>query len=89
MKKPAPPIHATLNDGPARLLENASSGSVPPILLMTVAEAATFLTISKSGLRRLQQARQLPFIKVGGSVRFAHRDLLAYLAARRVEPLDL
>lgn len=55
---------------------------------MTVAETAAFLKISLTGVRRLQQARQLPFIKVGGSLRFEKRDLATYLRKRRVEPID-
>ena len=73
---------------PVLHFDNLSSGSGPAVELLTVAETAAFLRISKSGVRRLQQARQLPFIKIGGSVRFAKRDLLAYLARQRVGPID-
>jgi len=44
------------------------------------------LTISVSGVRRLQQARRIPFFKVGGSLRFAKDDLASYLARQRVGP---
>jgi len=53
--------------------------------LLTIAELAELLKISVTGVRRLQQARQLPFIKVGGSVRFFKRDVIAYLKRQRVE----
>jgi len=56
------------------------------IALFTIAQAAEFLTISVSGVRRLQQARRIPFIKVGGSLRFAKDDLASYLARQRVGP---
>jgi excisionase family DNA binding protein len=52
--------------------------------LLTVAEVAEQLKISVSGVRRLQQTRQLPFIKVGGSVRFFKSDIFAYLKKQRV-----
>jgi excisionase family DNA binding protein len=52
--------------------------------LLNVAETARFLNISASGVRRLQQGRHIPFYKVGGSVRFAKDDLLAYLMRHRV-----
>jgi excisionase family DNA binding protein len=52
--------------------------------LLTVAEVAEQLRISVSGVRRLQQARQLPFIKVGGSIRFFKSDIFAYLKKQRV-----
>jgi excisionase family DNA binding protein len=51
---------------------------------MTLDGAAAFLTISKSSVRRLQAAGRLPFMKIGGSLRFARHDLLAYVAKRRV-----
>ena len=55
--------------------------------LLTVAETAKFLKISVTGVRRLQQRRLMPFIKVGGSLRFARSDLRAYIARRRVESI--
>jgi excisionase family DNA binding protein len=56
--------------------------------LLTIAELAELLKISVTGVRRLQQARQLPFIKVGGSVRFSRNDIIAYLKRQRVESVD-
>lgn len=56
--------------------------------LLTVAEAARFLTISVSGVRRLQQGRQIPFIKIGGMVRFARPDLAGFLEKHRVQAID-
>jgi excisionase family DNA binding protein len=66
------------------LLDNQPSESTSAIELLTVAEAAEFLTISNSGVRRLQQSRRIPFFKVGGSIRFARRDLVSYLARQRI-----
>jgi excisionase family DNA binding protein len=57
-------------------------------VLLTVADAAKLLKISETGMRRLQQRRAVPFMRVGGSVRFARTDLLAYLAKHRVESVD-
>jgi excisionase family DNA binding protein len=56
--------------------------------LLTVAEVAEMLKISASSVRRLQQQRCIPFLKVGGSVRFAKSDLMSYLEKMRVEPVD-
>lgn len=72
---------------PVLIFENSLSSSTD-VELLTVDEAASFLTISKSGIRRLQERRQLPFIKVGTRVRFAKQDLIAYLASHRIEPLN-
>jgi excisionase family DNA binding protein len=59
----------------------------PTIELTTIAEVARLLKISISSVRHLQQARKISFLKVGGSVRFAKVDVLAYLAKRRIEPV--
>jgi excisionase family DNA binding protein len=61
------------------------SGSV--FELLTIAEVAEVLKISEPGMRRLQQRRAIPFIKVGGSVRFSKRDVAAYLERNRVESI--
>jgi excisionase family DNA binding protein len=65
-----------------------SADPTSTIKLLTVAEVADLLKISASGVRRLQQTRHLPFIKVGGSVRFSRDDILSYLEKRRVEVVD-
>ena len=60
----------------------------PAVELLTIAEVAEWLKISASGVRRLQQTRSLPFIKVGGSVRFSKVDITSYLEKRRVTSID-
>ena len=59
----------------------------PVFDLLTITEAAKLLKISVSGMRRLQQRRLIPFFKVGGTIRFAKSDLLAYLRKHRIEPV--
>ena len=58
-----------------------------PAGLLNTREVAALLKISVAGVRRLQQGRHIPFLKVGGSVRFAKEDILAYLARHRVEAI--
>jgi excisionase family DNA binding protein len=65
-----------------------SSNFGPQIELLTTAEVAKLLKISITGVRRLQHGRHIPFLKVGGSVRFSKGDLASYLSKVRVEPLD-
>jgi len=60
----------------------------PALELLTIPEVAELLKISASGVRRLQQARHIPFIKVGGSVRFSKEDISSYLKTRRVGSID-
>lgn len=68
-------------------LENQSGGSNLDELL-TISEVAALLKISPTGVRRLQQSRQIPFIKVGGSIRFLKSDIFAYLQKMRVESIS-
>lgn len=44
--------------------------------LVDLKEAATFLKISVPTLRRMQQQREILFIKIGGRIRFAKSDLV-------------
>ena len=52
--------------------------------LLTIPDVAALLTVSIATVRRLQQQRKLPFIKVGGSIRFERGDVISYVVARRV-----
>lgn len=61
-----------------------NSGSVE---LLTIAEVAEVLKISASSVRRLQERRAIPFLKIGGSIRFDARDLASYLKRSRVEAI--
>jgi excisionase family DNA binding protein len=65
-----------------------SANSIQAIELLTVAEVATILKISKVGVRRLQYGRHVPFLKIRGSVRFNKSDITAYLAKQRIEVAD-
>ena len=57
---------------------------IPPVELLTITEVARLLKISVSTVRRLQSARALPFVKIGGRVRFAKADIESYLLKNRV-----
>jgi excisionase family DNA binding protein len=59
----------------------------PSIDLLTIREAANLLRLSVSGLRRLQRQRRIPFIKLGGSIRFDRRDLANFLNKNRVQTI--
>jgi excisionase family DNA binding protein len=52
--------------------------------LMDIKEAAAFLKVSVSTMRRLQQQREISFMKVGGAIRFAKSDVFDYLIRKRV-----
>ena len=55
--------------------------------LLTIPDVAALLTVSIATVRRLQQQRKLPFIKVGGSIRFERGDIASYVGARRVRAI--
>jgi excisionase family DNA binding protein len=59
----------------------------PSIDLLTIREAANLLRLSVSGVRRLQRQRRIPFIKLGGSIRFDRRDLANFLNKNRVQAI--
>jgi excisionase family DNA binding protein len=56
--------------------------------LLTIDEVAKLLKVSPTTVRRLQQGRHIPFIKIGGGVRFAKEDIVDFLKKRRVEPIE-
>ncbi len=60
----------------------------PSSSLLNIREVAELLNVSVTSVRRLQRARKLPFVKVGGSVRFDQSDIASYMKARRVPAID-
>jgi excisionase family DNA binding protein len=64
-----------------------SIDAVPSSGLLTISDVAELLKLSVSTVRRIQRQRKIPFVKVGGSVRFVKSDLVAYLERRRVSAI--
>ncbi len=62
-----------------------SPGEEPRAL--NIDRAAAYLDTSVRHMRRLAAERRLPYVKVGGKVRFLPEDLDAFLQAGRVEAL--
>jgi excisionase family DNA binding protein len=65
---------------------STDSSSEPELL--TIPEVAKLLKISVRGVRRLQQRRRIPFVKIGGAVRFTKSDLADYVKNNRVKAVD-
>ena len=61
-----------------------TNGHEPPLSLP---QAAAFLNVTDRWLRRAVSQRRLPYLKVGGHVRFLAADLRAYLTSTRVVPV--
>ena len=58
------------------------------IELLTIKDVSDLLKVSQVSVRRLQQGRHLPFLKIGGSVRFSKKDIVEYLKKVRVESVS-
>ena len=71
-----------LIDNLIMVVERHDPDSLPSLL--TLKEVAAFLQLSKTSVYRLVERRELPFCRVGRSLRFTRKDLEAYLGARRV-----
>jgi excisionase family DNA binding protein len=52
--------------------------------LLTISDVAELLKVSVWTVRKLQRQRKIPFVKVGGSIRFERSDLAAYRKSQRV-----
>jgi len=66
-----------------------STGSNPKTELLTTDELASLLRISKAGVYRLIEKRQIHFYKIMGSLRFDKNDVLSFLQQNRIEPVGL
>ncbi len=51
--------------------------------------AAEYLGLAYKGLAYRVQIRQIPFTRLGGSIRFDRRELDKFMAENAVEPVDL
>jgi excisionase family DNA binding protein len=66
-------------------ITNKPSGPRSTDELLTIPEVAQLLKISVAGVRRLQEQRLVPFMKIGASIRFMREDIAAYLKRQRVD----
>jgi excisionase family DNA binding protein len=57
--------------------------------LLKLSRVAKLLDMSTKTVRRLVERRELVAIRIGGQWRVDPRDLAAYLAHHRTEPMDL
>ena len=64
-------------------MEDLPMSSSKPIRLLTISEAAEYLSISERSIKRLIARGDLPCIRVGSALRFAFADLEAFIAHNR------
>lgn len=68
---------------------DTTSGDFPTkVELLTIAEVAKILKVSVVKMRRLQQGLHIPFLKIGGSIRFLQSDVLSFIESCRVKSLE-
>jgi excisionase family DNA binding protein len=63
--------------------EDLPMSSSKPIRLLTIGEAAEYLSVSERSIKRLIARGDLPCIRVGNALRFAFADLEAFIARNR------
>ena len=68
--------------------QSAEQPASKDIEILTIKDVAELLKVSVSSIRRLQGGRNLPFFKVGGSVRFAKSDIIEYLKRARIDVIS-
>jgi excisionase family DNA binding protein len=60
---------------------------MPPEKLWTVTDVAEYLGVTERTVRTWQRTRRLPYIRIGGTIRFSQREVEAWVAGRH-EPCD-
>jgi len=60
------------------------ANSIADLQLLTTAELAEFLRISKTGVYRLIEQRIIPYYKIKGVIRFEKHEIVEYLKSNRI-----
>jgi excisionase family DNA binding protein len=55
--------------------------------LLTTDELAALLRMSKTSIYRFIEKRKIPFYKIGWKILFDQKDVNAYIAKNRIEPI--
>ena len=54
--------------------------------LLRISDACNLLSYSRAKLYRLVHQKQIPFVRVGGSIRFRYLSLLQWMKDRETQP---
>lgn len=54
----------------------------PSLRLLTTEEVAVYLHVSRATVYRMVDARRIPFLRVGGALRFSREQIDAWLMSR-------
>jgi excisionase family DNA binding protein len=78
-----PELKAIIEQILTDLLASKSEASINADSILTLEEAAKYLQIPKGTIYQLTHRREIPYNKVGRSLRFAKKDLNDWLMANR------
>jgi excisionase family DNA binding protein len=67
---------------PAAFISTTSTGN-PPVALLTLADAAKYLSVGQRTLARLTAEGKLPCVRIGRAVRYHVPDLDAFINQRK------
>lgn len=62
------------------------SDELPDDKLLRIPDASKLLTYSRAMIYRLVRAKQLPYVRVGGTIRFSHRSLQQWIRDNEIRP---
>lgn len=73
---------------PESFMPSSEAAATAPDRLLTVAEVAELLRLTRKGVYSLVAGRRIPFLKISNRVRFSHADVVDWLRKNRVSALE-
>ena len=61
----------------------------PIIKMLDKKDLMRFFKVSKSTVERMVRNRQIPFYKIGGTIRFNQDEVVSFMQRNRVETIDI
>ena len=61
----------------------------PIIKMLDKKDLMRLFKVSKSTIERMVRSRQIPFYKIGGTIRFKQDEVVSFMQRNRVETIDV
>ncbi len=61
----------------------------PIIKMLDKKDLMRLFKVSKSTIERMVRSRQIPFYKIGGTIRFNQDEIVSFMQRNRVETIDV
>ena len=61
----------------------------PIIKMLDKKDLMRLFKVSKSTIERMVRSRQIPFYKIGGTIRFNQDEVVSFMQRNRVETIDV